>query len=172
MVDRAIVLIDMLLRRALMVFCSIMLILMVLLACYVVVMRTVFLLPPFWGDTVTMFANVWFVMLAFALSIRERASISMQVIYNYMPPLLARVIDSLWTVLLGAVGLMLLINGYLVARDVPGSYWELGNLPKSAPMMVLPISGILVMLACFVVIIEDFSGRGPAPGEVITDEAL
>lgn len=172
MVDRVIILIDLLLRRALTVFCSLMLILMVVLACYVVVMRTVFSLPPFWGDTVTMFANVWFVMLAFALSIRERASISMQVIYNWMPPLLVRMVDSLWTVLLGAVGVILLVNGYLAARDVPGSYWELGNLPKSVPMMVLPISGFLVLLASVVVLIEDLTGRGPAPGEVMPDEAM
>jgi TRAP-type C4-dicarboxylate transport system permease small subunit len=135
-------------------------------------MRTVFSAPPFWGDTVTMFANVWFVMLAFALSIRERGSISMQAIYRWLPPRVVRAIDALWTVLLGVVGVLLLVNGFLAARNVPGAYWELGNLPKSVPMMVLPISGILVILACLVVLIEDLTGRGPTPGEILPDEAL
>lgn len=172
MIDRTIRAIDVLLRRALTVFCSLMLVLMVALAVYVVVMRTVFAEPPFWGDTVTMFANVWFVMLAFALSIRERGTISMQVAYNYMPGRLVRVIDSLWTVLLGAVGALLVVNGYLAARDVPGAFWELGNLPKSVPMMILPVSGLLVLLASTVVLIEDLTGRGPVPGASIVDEAM
>lgn len=172
MIDRAIFVIDIVLRRALTVLCSLMLLTMVALACYVVVMRTVFMAPPFWGDTLTMFANIWFVMLAFALSIRERGSISMQVIYNWLPPLAVRLIDSLWTVLLGAVGLMLAVNGYLAASRVPGAYWELDNLPKSVPMMVLPISGVLVVLACVVVLIEDLTGRGPAPGQTTPDEAM
>lgn len=172
MIDRAIVLIDLVLRRLLTLLCSLMLILMVVLVCYVVVMRTVFLAPPFWGDTLTMFANVWFVMLAFALSIRERGSISMQAIYRWLPPLMVRVIDSLWTLLLGLVGVLLLVNGYLAASNVPGAYWELGNLPKSVPMMVLPISGVLVILACLVILIEDLTGRGPTPGEMLPDEAM
>lgn len=171
MIDRTILFVDLLLRRLLTTFCSLMLVMMVALACYVVVMRTAFLEPPFWGDTIITFANVWFVMLAFALSIRERASISMQVIYNWLPRTLVRVLDVLWTVLLGAVGMMLLVNGYLAARDVPGSYWELGNLPKSVPMMVLPISGALVLLACVVVLIEDLTGRGPTPGELTNERS-
>lgn len=172
MIDRTIRTIDLLLRRGLTVFCSLMLVLMVVLAVYVVVMRVVFSEPPFWGDTVTMFANVWFVMLAFALSIRERGTISMQVVYNYLPAGLVRVIDALWTVLLGVVGVLLMVNGYLAARDVPGAYWELGNLPKRIPMMVLPISGLLVLLACVVVLIEDLTGRGPAPGASMAGEPM
>lgn len=172
MIDRTIRAIDLLLRRGLTVFCSLMLILMVVLAVYVVVMRVAFSAPPFWGDTVTMFANVWFVMLAFALSIRERGTISMQVVYNYLPPGLVRAIDCLWTLLLGAIGAILLVNGYLAARDVPGAYWELGNLPKSASMMVLPISGLMVLLACIVVLVEDLTGRGPTPGAQLQDEAM
>lgn len=172
MTDRFIVLIDLVLRRGLTIICSLMLVLMVVLTCYIVLMRSVFFNPPFWGDTVTMFANVWFVILAFALSIRERTSIAMQVIYNWLPLRLVKIIDSLWTVLLGAVGVLMLINGYIAARNVPGSYWELGQLPKSIPMMVLPISGFLVILACMVVLIEDFTGRGPTPGEITGGEAM
>lgn len=170
MIDRCVALIDVLLRKVLTFVCCVMLVLMVVLTCYVVAMRTVFSSPPFWGDTVTMFANVWFVMLAFALSIRERASISMQVIYNWLPPRVVRAIDSVWTVLLAAVGLVLLVNGYLAAKDVPGAYWELGNLPKAVPMMVLPISGFLVLLASLVVLVEDLTGRGPLPGQLPAEE--
>lgn len=172
MIDRTIRTVDLLLRRGLGVFCSLMLVLMVALALYVVVMRLVFSAPPFWGDTVTLFANVWFVMLAFALAIRERNTIAMQVIYNYLPAGVVRAIDALWTVLIAAVGVLLLVNGYLAARDVPGAYWELGNLPKSIPMMVLPVSGLLVLMSCAVVLIEDLTGRGPAPGSIPADEAM
>ena len=122
--------------------CGLMLLLMVVFTCYTVVMRTVFQDPPFWGDTMALFANVWLVMLAFALSIRERSSISMQMLYNYLPDRAVAALELLWTILFIAVGVFIAIYGYQVASRIPGVYWELDSLPKSVPMIILPVSGL------------------------------
>jgi TRAP-type C4-dicarboxylate transport system permease small subunit len=150
---------DRLLRRTLLWLCMVLLAAMVLFTAYTVVMRTVFLDPPFWGDTVSLFANTWLVMLAFALSIRERDSIAMQMIYDYLPRGLVRALEMIWLLLFLGVGVLLAVWGAELVSRVPGAYWELGNLPKSVPMLILPISGVLVALASLYVLIEDLTGR-------------
>lgn len=148
-------LIDRFLRRGLAFLCSVLLVMMVAFTCYTVVMRTVFQDPPFWGDTMALFANIWLVMLAFALSIRERESISMQMIYSYLPARIVTALELLWDMLFVATGIFITFYGYQVASRIPGTYWELGNLPKSVPMAILPVSGVLVTLAALFVLVED-----------------
>lgn len=142
------------LRRLLPAICATMLAAMVLFVAYTVVMRTVFLAPPFWGDTLTMFANIWMVMLGFALAVRERSNIAMEAVHQFISPKARRLLWQLWTTLFGLVGLLMLWPGYRAASRILGAYWELSNLPKSVPMMILPIAGALVVLAAALAIVE------------------
>lgn len=158
--------VDWLLRQASMGVCVVLLCATVVFTFYTVVMRSVFSDPPFWGDTVTLMANVWLMFVALASSIRERESIAMQMIYDYMPARWTVACDMLWNVLFAVVGLMMLVFGWQAAERIPGTYWELGNLPKSYLMAVLPISGVLVVLASVRVILEDLQRwRSGAPIE-------
>jgi TRAP-type C4-dicarboxylate transport system permease small subunit len=156
--------VDKIIRSALTIICCMLLAAMVVFTCYTVVMRYVFLDPPFWGDTMTLFANIWLVMLALGLSVRERSSIAMQVLYTQVPPSVAFTLELTWTVLIVAFGGLLAWYALEAAMRVPGAFWELGNMPKKYPMMIMPISGVLVILAGSVVIIEDIvrfrSGEG------------
>jgi TRAP-type C4-dicarboxylate transport system permease small subunit len=65
-----------------------------------------------------------------------------------------------------AFGLLLLWFGLDAALSVPGQFWELGGLPKRAPMMVLPICGALLALTVAINLTEDLLGwhltTGPA----------
>jgi len=148
--------IDFILERLVPAICAIMLALMVGFIVYTVVMRSLSFDPPFWGDTLTLFANVWMVMLAFALAVRQRSNIAMEALYTRLPSSVTRFLTRLWTILFSAVGLLLLGPGYEVASRIMGSYWELGSLPKSYPMMILPVTGVLVLMAAIVTVIESF----------------
>ncbi|MEZ5658400.1 MAG: TRAP transporter small permease [Burkholderiaceae bacterium] len=147
------------LRRLLPIICATMLALMVVFVGYTVVMRTVFLSPPFWGDTLTTFANVWMVMLGFALAVRERSNIAMEAIHQFVSARTRRLLWQVWTALFGVVGLLMLWPGGQAASRILGSYWELGNLPKSYPMMILPIAGALVIVAAVLALIESARGQ-------------
>lgn len=165
---------DFVLGKAITAACVAMLAAMVAFTIYTVFMRSVMSDPPFWGDTLTLIANIWLVMLSFALSIRERESIAMQMIYDYVPARVAGVLETLWNLLFVALGLMMIVHGYMVADRIPGTYWELGNAPKSWLMMILPVSGVLVVLAALRVLVEDFKalrrgerlGRRAGVGEI------
>lgn len=171
MIPRAL---DFLLGRAITWACVALLAAMVLFTLYTIFMRSVMSDPPFWGDTLTLISNVWLVMLAFALSIRTRESIAMQMIYDYVPVRIAGWLETLWNVLFVLVGVMMVVYGYSVAERIPGTYWELGNAPKSWLMMILPVSGVLVVMAALRVLAEDFRalrrgerlGRRAGVGEI------
>lgn len=139
------------------VTCSL-LVLMVLFTIYTVIMRYVFHDPPFWGDTVALFCNIWLVLVAYALAVRERQDIASEAIYELLSPRMVVLLQYAWQVMTLIFGLLLFWFGLDAALNVPGQYWELGGLPKRAPMMVLPISGILVALMSAFTLAEDTFG--------------
>jgi len=138
---------DFIILRILPVICGAMLVLMVAFIAYTVIMRTVFLNPPFWGDTLAMFANVWMVFLGLIIAVRERSNIAMEALYQLIPAHYGRWFRKLWAVAFAGFGLLLLTKGYESASRILGSYWELGNLPKSYPLMILPITGVGILVA-------------------------
>ena len=96
---------DFVILRALPVICGFMLVLMVVFIAYTVVMRTVFLNPPFWGDTLALFANVWMVFLGLIIAVRERSNIAMEALYQMIPARYGRLFRKLWAlVFAGFVG--------------------------------------------------------------------
>ena len=136
--------------------CAILILLTVCFTVYTIVMRYVFLDPPFWGDTVALFTNIWMVLLALALSVRSRDQIAMQALYTRISPSFAFGLEVLWTSIILLFGIFLIIVGGQAAALVPGQFWELGELPKTYPMLILPISGVLVTLAALAILVEDW----------------
>ena len=51
------------------------------------------------------------------------------------------------------------VYGYQAASRILGAFWELGNLPKSYPMMILPIAGVLIFLSAVLNIAESLGAR-------------
>jgi TRAP-type C4-dicarboxylate transport system permease small subunit len=139
-------------------FTCALLVLMVAFTIYTVVMRYVFRDPPFWGDTVALFCNIWLVLLAYPLSVRDREDIASEAVYAYLPGAMVTMFHYAWQILTFSLGAFLVWFGIAAALDVPGQYWELGGLPKRIPMMVLPISGLLIAVMSAITIAEDVFG--------------
>lgn len=146
--------------------CAALMLLMVGFTAYTVAMRYVFLDPPFWGDTLTMFANIALVMFAFVVATWENDHIAMQGLYALISPMLAALLDLTWNLVIVVFGLFLAWYGFEAAMDVPGQFWELGGLPKKYPMMIMPAAGLMVGLAGGLVVIRAvhrLAGGSPAP---------
>jgi TRAP-type C4-dicarboxylate transport system permease small subunit len=150
--------IDRAFRSTLAWFTCSLLVLMVVFTIYTVVMRYVFNDPPFWGDTVALFCNIWLVLLAYALAVRERQDIASEGIYELLAPRVVLVLRFLWQAMTFVFGALLFWFGLDAAMSVPGQFWELGGMPKRAPMMVLPLCGILVALMSAFTLAEDIWG--------------
>jgi len=145
--------------------CAVLLVLMVVFTVYTVVMRYVFQNPPFWGDTLSVFCNIWVTMLGYSLAVRDREDIALRGFYKVIPPRAGFVLDMAWTVMVFAFGLYLVWFGWVAAKNVPGMFWELGGLKKMYPMLVMPIAGALVAMAASSLIVDDILIlRGKRPG--------
>jgi TRAP-type C4-dicarboxylate transport system permease small subunit len=142
---------------ALELFCSALLVAMVAITGYTVVMRYAFRNPPFWGDTLTMFCNIWLVLIAYAISVRRREFIAMQGVYGLLPRGWPFALNFAWNVMTAFFGGYLLVYGIGAATNVPGSYWELGGLPNKVPMTIMPIAGALILLAALRNGVEDIA---------------
>jgi TRAP-type C4-dicarboxylate transport system permease small subunit len=149
---------DRFIRMGITWFSCVLLVLMVLFTAYTVVMRYVFNDPPFWGDTVALFCNMGLVFIAYSLAVREGEDISSQAVHAYLPVWGVKVLIQAWEVMTIAFGLFLAWFGLEAALAVPGQFWELGGLPKMIPMMVLPISGLLVAITGSLAIMETVFG--------------
>jgi TRAP-type C4-dicarboxylate transport system permease small subunit len=147
------------------VLCAVLLVLMVVFTVYTVVMRYVFHNPPFWGDTLSVFCNIWVTMLGYSLAVRDREDIALRAFYKLIPPRAGFLLDMVWTTMVLAFGLYLAWFGWVAASNVPGMFWELGGLKKMYPLLVMPIAGVLVALAASGLILEDILIlRGKRPG--------
>lgn len=154
--------INRILRSAVMGVSCTLIVLMVIFTIYTVVMRYVFKDPPYWGDTLSLFCNIWFVLIAYGLAVRDREDIATEAIYVYLSPRAVRALRFTWQALTLMFGAFLFWFGLDAALNVPGTFMELGGLPKKVPMMALPLSGLLVMLASAAVIAENlFDWRRP-----------
>lgn len=139
------------------------LVLMVTFTVYTVVMRYLFKDAPFWGDTVSVFCNIWLVLIAYALTVRDREDIAMEGIYARLPRGVVSAFQYAWEAMRFAFGLYLVWFGVDAALHVPGQFWELGGLPKKVPMMALPLCGLLVAAASAAVLLEDAFGWRDRP---------
>lgn len=137
------------------IVCGVLLVLMVVFTAYTVLMRYVFHDPPFWGDTLSVFCNIWVTMLGYSLAVRDREDIALRGFYKLIPPLAGFLLDMIWNAMVFLFGLYLIWFGWEAVRNVPGMFWELGGLPKSYPMLVMPIGGFLVAMAASMLILED-----------------
>jgi TRAP-type C4-dicarboxylate transport system permease small subunit len=141
------------------IVCSALLVAMVAFTAYTVVMRYAFRNPPFWGDTLTMFCNIWLVLIAYAMSVRKRDFIAMQGAYAMLPAGWPAALNLAWNLVTAAFGAFLGVFGVSAAANVPGSYWELGGLPNKVPMAIMPIAGVLILLAALRNVAEDLALR-------------
>jgi TRAP-type C4-dicarboxylate transport system permease small subunit len=142
-------------RKLLTWFCALQLLLMVLFTIYTVFMRYVFEDPPPWGDQMAVFSCIWLVFISLALTTREKEHIALDMLYTYLPSKWAFIIQETWNIVILLLGVVLLVWGWEVASTNPGKYWELGYMPKSYPMMILPITGLLIILGAAAATIED-----------------
>ena len=176
-------------RKFLTGFCMLMLLLMVVFTVYTVIMRYVFGDPPVWGDLLTVLSNIWLVFIALSLTVREKEHIALNLIYSRLPYAIGFAVQQFWTIIIGALGIVLFVYGMDVVSKMGGKYWEMWHfgfeegkfvfypnyMPKSYAVLILPITGTLVFVAAVVAVIEDVvkfrNGTFRVAGSTDTDVA-
>ena len=138
---------DRVLERTVDLICVLLLVGLVLVVIYAVIMRYIFLAPPFWGDTVSMLANVAMVLLGVGMAVRRRDLIAMQALYDRISPTFAMTLEVIWMTAIVIFSVMFTVYGYQFVEKLPGFYWEFNKLPKKYTAAIVPVSGVLLFLA-------------------------
>lgn len=156
-------------RNILSAICIVALFLMVAFTVYTVVMRYVFSDPPVWGDLMTVLSNIWLVFFALALTVREKEHIALDFLHTRLPLSWAFAVQLFWTIIIFGLGVVICVFGYEAAATNSGKYWEMwyfawedaslvfkpNYMPKSYPMMILPLAGGLIALSALISGLED-----------------
>lgn len=160
---------DLVVRKLLTAFCALALFLMVAFTVYTVFMRYVFLDPPLWGDLMTVLSNIWLVLIALSLTVREKEHIALNLLHSRLPIVWGFGFQILWSAIICVLGVIICVYGYETAITNFGKYWEMwyftwqdggfvfkpNYMPKTYPLMILPLTGALISLGALVAIIED-----------------
>ena len=161
--------IDNAVKKILTAFCAVLLLLMVAFTVYSVVMRYVFEDPPVWGDLLTVLSNIWLVFFALALTVRDKDHIALDLIYSWLPLKASFFIQQFWSLVICALGIVMIIYGIEAVSTMGGKYWEMwyfawedggfvfkpNYMPKKYAIAIVPISGFLVSIAALASILED-----------------
>ena len=161
--------IDHAVKKILTAFCAVLLLLMIVFTVSSVVMRYVFENPPVWGDLLTVLSNIWLVFLALSLTVRDKDHIALDLIYTKLPLKAAFAVQQFWSLVIFALGLVMIVYGVEAVSTMGGKYWEMGYvawedggivfkpnyMPKKYAIAIVPISGFLVCFAAFAYILED-----------------
>ena len=161
-VDRAV-------KSILTAFCAVLLLMMVMFTVYSVVMRYVFENPPVWGDLLTVLSNIWLVFFALALTVRDKDHIALDLIYSWLPLKISFAVQQFWSLVIFALGLVMIVYGLEAVATMGGKYWEMwyfawengqivfkpNYMPKKYAIAIVPISGFLVSVAALASVFED-----------------
>ena len=134
-------------------------------------MRYVFWSPPVWGDLMTVLSNIWLVFIALALTVREKEHIALNLLYSRLPNTVGFIVQQTWTTIIFVLGIIICVFGYESAETNKfAKYWEMwyftwenngivfkpNYMPKSYPMMILPLAGALITFSAIIALIEDY----------------
>jgi len=75
--------------------------------------------PPFWGDTLSVFCNIWLTMLGYSLAVRDREDIALRGFYKLISPRAGHMLDIVWSTMVFCFGLYLAWFGWVAAQNVP-----------------------------------------------------
>ena len=125
--------------------------------------------PPVWVDLFIVLSNIWLVFFALALTVRDKDHIALDLIYSWLPLLAVFAIQQFRSMIIFALGLILIVYGLEAAATMGGTYrkmwyfvWQDSGLvfkphymPKEYVIAIVPISGLLVSFAAGAAICEE-----------------
>lgn len=134
--------------KVVMFICKLLLIADILVTCYIVIGRYIsFINPPVWGEEVVLTLMVYMAVLSATLAIRNNAHIRMTVFDKYLNRHFLRVLDIFTDLIVMALGVILLIYGSDVARNMtPAKFNAIRTLSRFWIYLPMPIAGATMII--------------------------
>lgn len=128
--------------------------------------------PVIWSDEVAQALFVWVSMLAADLTLQRSGHFSIDVFANLLPPRARFVLDLVVLVLLGALLVLLILNGFRFADMTAGRPMPMLGLPSSVATAALPVGFSLMLITLIEQTIRRIRRRGAPPSSHTTSEVM
>ena len=138
---------------------------MVILTCVVfldVVLRYIFKSGFSWTQEIAELMLVWFSLVGMAIGVLERIHISIEMFTSKLPAKALSVLDSINHLLIAVFGGAMVYYGLTIMNVTKSSTLPATKLPSAVLYIILPLSGVLVLLNAILVAAKQ--------GDAIVDE--
>ncbi len=139
---------------------------MTLMVLYQILMRKVFNASPAWTEELARYAMIWSTLLACAVLLRERSHIMLDYFLELLPaPLKKVIVLFVGLVIIGLTatfaygGFGMIQTSMAVSQLSPGA-----ALPMWAVYIIMPVSGLLMVVCQLLALMDLLRGKPPAQG--------
>jgi len=132
--------------KAVMLLCKLMLIADILVTAWIVLARFVPKIPaPNWGEEVILTLMAYMAVLSASLAIRRNAHIRMTVFDSKLSKKAIAILDIFSDVMVLALALVMMIEGWKYANRIPGFYVSMTWLPKFWQYFPVSLAGFAMI---------------------------
>ena len=116
-----------------------------------VVLRYIFRHGFSWTQEIATLMLVWFSLTGMAIGVYERIHISIEMFTSKLPEKTIRIIESVDHILIACFGFLMIQWGLKIMDITKKSTMPATKLPSAVLYVILPLSGILVLLSALLV---------------------
>ncbi len=133
----------------------VLLVAMVVLVFLNVVLRYGFSSGIHWSEEISLVIVIWFTFIAMALGVKESLHINVDILPKKLPKAFFTALDCIRDVLVVIIGGIMIYYGWKLTLNGARSSLPATNIPNSINYVVLPISGIFIVLYAIIHLYED-----------------
>lgn len=127
-----------------------------------VIFRYVFLAPITWYDEFAGYMLVWVTFLGSVVALHQRRHIGFETVVEALPPMWQRAVTLLVYLLIIAFQVVLIVYGWRLTFELKGEMAITLPIPIGFVHVVLPLSGLLMLIICLVQMRAVLKGEGGA----------
>lgn len=135
-----------LLFKALEWFAIICMVILTIIVFIDVILRYIFKQGFSWTQEVATLMLVWFSLIGMAIGVLEKIHISIEMFTSKLPKKAISVLDSINHILIAIFGGFMVYYGFLIMNMTKLSTLPATKMPSAVLYVILPLSGILVLL--------------------------
>ena len=116
-----------------------------------VILRYIFKQGFSWTQEVATLMLVWFSLIGMAIGVLERIHISIEMFTAKLPEKAIQVLECIYHILIAVFGGTMVYYGLLIMNMTKLSTLPATKMPSSVLYVILPLSGLLVLINAFLV---------------------
>jgi TRAP-type C4-dicarboxylate transport system permease small subunit len=133
----------------------VLLVAMVVLVFLNVVLRYGFSSGIHWSEEISLVIVIWFTFIAMALGVKENLHINVAILPKKLPKAFFTALDCLRDFLIIIIGGIMIFYGWKLTLNGARSFLPATHIPNSINYLVLPVSGIFIILYASIHLYED-----------------